>query len=52
MPIDHLADLEARVEILHPSSVPAGSAVRDGDGALPVRLPRTPGVLLVRLSST
>ncbi|MGW7719041.1 glycoside hydrolase family 36 protein, partial [Streptomyces chartreusis] len=52
VPIDHLADREPRVEILHPSSAPAGSAVRDGDGALRVRLPRTPGILLVRLSST
>ncbi|MFE7442447.1 alpha-galactosidase [Streptomyces chartreusis] len=50
--IDHLADREVRVEILHPSSTPAGSVVRDEDGALRVTLPRTPGVLLVRLSST
>lgn len=50
--IDHLVDREVHVEILHPSSAPAGSVVRDEDGALRVTLPRTPGVLLVRLSST
>ncbi|MGW4870582.1 alpha-galactosidase [Streptomyces chartreusis] len=50
--IAHLVDREARVQILHPSSAPAGSVVRDEDGALRVTMPRTPGVLLVRLSST
>ncbi|GHG99985.1 alpha-galactosidase [Streptomyces lanatus] len=50
--LDHLAGRDARVEILHPSSAPAGSAVRDDGGRLRVTLPRTPGVLLLRLSST
>ncbi|WSU55325.1 alpha-galactosidase [Streptomyces sp. NBC_01092] len=50
LPIDHLAHLDVRTEILHPASASAGSALWDGD-ALRVTLPRTPGVLLVRLSS-
>ncbi|WP_171114488.1 MULTISPECIES: alpha-galactosidase [unclassified Streptomyces] len=50
----HLAAREVRTEILHPSAPGAGSAVWDGDGdgdGLRVSLPRTPGVLLVRLTS-
>ncbi|GCB45647.1 alpha-galactosidase [Streptomyces sp. NL15-2K] len=39
---------DVRAEILHPSAPVAGSAAWDGDG-LRVSLPRTPGVLLVRL---
>ncbi|KUL21216.1 alpha-galactosidase [Streptomyces regalis] len=50
LPLRHLADGEVRVEILHPSSAPTGSAVWDGAG-LRVALPRTPGVLLVRLTA-
>ncbi|WP_128436558.1 alpha-galactosidase [Streptomyces cyaneus] len=50
VPVRHLADGEVRAEILHPSSAPTGSAVWDGDG-LRVSLPRTPGVLLVRLTA-
>lgn len=52
LPVGHLAGQEVRAEILHPSSASAagdGSAVWDGD-ALRVSLPRTPAVLLVRLS--
>ncbi|MEY9996783.1 alpha-galactosidase [Streptomyces sp. V4I8] len=56
LPVGHLAGREVRAEILHPSSASAsvaadGSAVWDGDG-LRVSLPRTPAVLLVRLSVT
>jgi alpha-galactosidase len=51
LPVGHLAGGEARTEILHPSpSRTAGSADWDGDG-LRVSLPRTPGVLLIRLTS-
>ncbi|ELS56897.1 glycoside hydrolase family 36 protein [Streptomyces viridochromogenes] len=49
LPVGHLADREVRAEILHPSAARAGSALWDGDG-LRVSLPRTPGVLLVRLT--
>ncbi|MFG1664377.1 alpha-galactosidase [Streptomyces sp. Y7] len=52
LPMRHLTGREARVDILHPASAPAGSAAWDGDGALRVTLPRTPGVVLVRLSGT
>ncbi|WP_217236795.1 alpha-galactosidase [Streptomyces sp. AC555_RSS877] len=48
LPVGHLAGREARADILHPSAAGPGSAVWDGDG-LRVSLPRTPGVLLVRL---
>ncbi|MFD3307397.1 glycoside hydrolase family 36 protein [Streptomyces sp. NPDC058694] len=58
LPVRHLAGREVRTEILHPSAPAAGSAVWEGvgDGAgdgrgLRVSLPRTPGVLLIRLTS-
>ncbi|MDN0200073.1 alpha-galactosidase [Streptomyces sp. S.PNR 29] len=48
-PVGHLAGREIRVDVLHPSAPAAGSAVWDGEG-LRVSLPRTPGVLLIRLT--
>ncbi|MFE9020885.1 alpha-galactosidase [Streptomyces sp. NPDC007808] len=50
LPVSHLAGREVRTEILHPSAPASGTAVWDGDG-LRVRLPRAPGVLLIRLTS-
>ncbi|MFF7530179.1 alpha-galactosidase [Streptomyces bobili] len=50
LPVSHLAGREVRTEVLHPSSPLAGSAWWDGSG-LRVSLPRTPGVLLIRLTS-
>ncbi|MGX1915806.1 alpha-galactosidase [Streptomyces phaeochromogenes] len=50
LPVGHLAGRQVRTEILHPSAPTAGSAVWDGDG-LRVSLPRTPAVLLIRLTS-
>ncbi|MDO0909467.1 alpha-galactosidase [Streptomyces sp. DT2A-34] len=49
LPVRHLAGREVGAEVLHPSSAPTGSVAWDGDG-LRVSLPRTPGVLLVRLT--
>ncbi|MDO0930987.1 alpha-galactosidase [Streptomyces sp. DG2A-72] len=49
VPIGDLGDRTVRPEILHPSAPAAGSAVWDGTG-LRVSLPRTPGVLLLRLT--
>ena len=49
LPVRHLAGCEVRAEVLHPSAPLAGTAVWDGDG-LRVTLPRTPGVLLIRLA--
>ncbi|MEU6228282.1 glycoside hydrolase family 36 protein [Streptomyces sp. NPDC047042] len=49
LPIRHLAGREVSTEILHPSAPTAGSAVWDGEG-LRVSLPRTPAVLLIRLT--
>ncbi|GAB2729251.1 glycoside hydrolase family 36 protein [Streptomyces bullii] len=49
LPVPHAAGREVRAEILHPSGPAAGSAVRDDEG-LVVSLPRTPGVLLIRLT--
>nr|WP_257003595.1 alpha-galactosidase [Streptomyces sp. SA15] len=49
VPVEHLGD-EVCAEILHPSAATAGAAVWDGNG-LRVSLPRTPGVLLIRLTS-
>ncbi|MFC8667559.1 glycoside hydrolase family 36 protein [Streptomyces sp. NPDC057199] len=56
LPVRHLAGRKVRTEILHPSAPTAGSAVWEGDGdgtgdGLRVSLPRTPGVLLIRLTS-
>ncbi|WP_327398137.1 glycoside hydrolase family 36 protein [Streptomyces phaeochromogenes] len=58
LPVGHLAGRQVRTEILHPSAPTAGSAVWEGaggrDGAghgLRVSLPRTPAVLLIRLTS-
>lgn len=51
VPVRHLAEAEVRAEILHPSSAPAGSAVWEGEDGLRVSLPRTPGLLLVRLTA-
>ncbi|CAL9671064.1 hypothetical protein SUDANB1_07477 [Streptomyces sp. enrichment culture] len=48
IPVRHLAGREVRVDVLHPSSADAGGAVWDGEG-LTVSVPRTPGVLLIRL---
>ena len=50
LPVGHLAGREVRTEILHPSAPGGGSAVWDGDG-LRVSLPRTPAVVLIRLTS-
>ncbi|MFE6177210.1 alpha-galactosidase [Streptomyces sp. NPDC056464] len=50
LPVGHLAGGEVHAEILHPSGAQGGSAMWDGDG-LRVTLPRTPGFLLVRLTS-
>lgn len=50
LPVRHLEGREVRAEILHPSAPTAGTATWDGDG-LRVTLPRTPGVLLIRLTS-
>ncbi|MGW0825745.1 alpha-galactosidase [Streptomyces sp. NPDC002845] len=50
LPVGHMAGREVRVEVLHPSGPTAGSARWDGD-RLTVSLPRTPGVLLVRLTA-
>ncbi|MES5820265.1 alpha-galactosidase [Streptomyces sp. RG80] len=49
LPLGHLAGRAVRAEVLHPSGPEAGAALWDGN-ALRVSLPRTPGVLLVRLS--
>jgi alpha-galactosidase len=46
-PVPHLTGADVSAEILHPSRT-AGSAHWDGNG-LRVSLPRTPGVLLIRL---
>ncbi|MEV2191807.1 glycoside hydrolase family 36 protein [Streptomyces phaeochromogenes] len=56
LPVGHLAGRAVGAEILHPSAPTAGSAVWEGDGdgagdGLRVSLPRTPGVLLIRLTS-
>ncbi|MGW2283253.1 glycoside hydrolase family 36 protein [Streptomyces phaeochromogenes] len=58
LPVGHLAGRQVRTEILHPSAPTVGSAVwegeENGDGGgcgLRVSLPRTPGVLLIRLTS-
>ena len=52
LPVGHLAGRKVRTEIMHPSAPNAGSAVWDEDGdGLRVSLPRTPGVLLIRLTS-
>ncbi|MFI1206887.1 glycoside hydrolase family 36 protein [Streptomyces sp. NPDC020802] len=54
LPVGHLAGREVHAEILHPSlpaSRSAGSALWDGSGVR-VSLPGTPGVLLIRLTST
>jgi alpha-galactosidase len=48
IPVRHLAGRDVRVDVLHPSSADAGGAVWDGEG-LTVSVPRTPGVLLIRL---
>ncbi|AMW15188.1 alpha-galactosidase [Streptomyces qaidamensis] len=53
IPVRHLAGRIVRAEILHPSSPAAGErgfgrAVWDGEGVT-VSVPRTPGVLLIRL---
>lgn len=50
LPVGRLAGREVRAEILHPSAPAAGSAVWDGEG-LRVSLPRTPAVLLIRLTA-
>lgn len=58
LPIGHLADRDARTEILHPSAAYADTGTGAGTGAvwsraggeLRVTVPRTPGVLLVRLT--
>ncbi|MEV0218381.1 alpha-galactosidase [Streptomyces sp. NPDC050704] len=57
LPVGHLAGRQVSAEILHPSPSPSpspsrtvGSTEWDGDG-LRVSLPRTPGVLLIRLTS-
>ncbi|MFJ4621852.1 alpha-galactosidase [Streptomyces sp. NPDC088812] len=50
IPVRHLAGRQVRVEVLHPCTTTAGSAVWDGE-ALRVSLPRTPAVLLVRLTA-
>ncbi|KOU73235.1 alpha-galactosidase [Streptomyces sp. MMG1533] len=49
LPLEHLAGREVRADILHPSAAVAGAAVWEGDG-LRVSLPRTPAVVLVRLT--
>ncbi|MDX3248854.1 alpha-galactosidase [Streptomyces sp. ME18-1-4] len=49
LPVRHLAGRAVRAEILHPSAATAGSAVWDGSG-LRISLPRTPAVLLIRLT--
>ncbi|MEU5339439.1 glycoside hydrolase family 36 protein [Streptomyces sp. NPDC020766] len=50
LPVGHLAGRRVHTEILHPShSRTAGTALWDGDG-LRVSLPRTPAVLLIRLT--
>ncbi|EFL30199.1 glycoside hydrolase, partial [Streptomyces viridochromogenes DSM 40736] len=49
VPVRHLAGRTVRAEVLHPTSADAGRAVWDGD-ALTVTVPRTPGVLLIRLT--
>ncbi|MEU9187543.1 alpha-galactosidase [Streptomyces sp. NPDC048484] len=68
VPVEHLAGRAVNAEILHPSPTPSqppapssalsvagspstGSAVWDG-GGVRVLLPRTPGVLLIRLTAT
>ncbi|MEU6470993.1 alpha-galactosidase [Streptomyces massasporeus] len=48
VPVRHLAGRDVRVDVLHPSSADAGRAVWDEEG-LTVSVPRTPGVLLIRL---
>ena len=48
IPVRHLAGRALRADVLHPSSADAGRAVWDGEG-LTVSVPRTPGVLLIRL---
>ncbi|MEU2283379.1 glycoside hydrolase family 36 protein [Streptomyces sp. NPDC013178] len=50
LPVGHLAGREVRAEILHPSAATVGSAAWDKD-ALRVSLPRTPTVLLIRLTT-
>ncbi|MFF9775334.1 glycoside hydrolase family 36 protein [Streptomyces sp. NPDC013978] len=54
LPVRYLADLDApvRTEILHPSTARADSAASwdPATGALRVSVPRTPGVLLIRLT--
>ncbi|MET9831051.1 glycoside hydrolase family 36 protein [Streptomyces sp. NPDC006385] len=50
VPVAHLAGREVRTEILHPSGAAAGTAVWEGEG-LRVTLPRSPGVVLIRLTS-
>ncbi|WP_425473573.1 alpha-galactosidase [Streptomyces tailanensis] len=52
LPVRHLAGQDVRTEILHPSGPGTGSVVWDREsGELRVSLPRTPGVLLIRLTS-
>ncbi|MFF7731877.1 alpha-galactosidase [Streptomyces sp. NPDC007984] len=48
IPVRHLAGGHVPTEVLHPSTPDAGGAVWDAEG-LTVSLPRTPGVLLIRL---
>ncbi|GAB2848196.1 hypothetical protein GCM10027074_13670 [Streptomyces deserti] len=49
VPIRHLAGKPVRVDVLHPSGAAAGAVGWDG-GGLVVSLPRTPAVLLLRLT--
>ncbi|MFD5234510.1 alpha-galactosidase [Streptomyces qaidamensis] len=48
IPVRHLAGRDVRVDVLHPSSADADGAAWGGEG-LTVSVPRTPGVLLIRL---
>ncbi|MFF5310968.1 glycoside hydrolase family 36 protein [Streptomyces massasporeus] len=48
IPVRYLAGRDVRADVLHPSSADAGGAVWDGE-ELTVSVPRTPGVLLIRL---
>ncbi len=50
LPLRHLTGRHVRVDILHPSSSAAGSALWDGD-RLRVSMPRAPGMLLIRLNA-
>ncbi|MEU7664143.1 glycoside hydrolase family 36 protein [Streptomyces lincolnensis] len=50
LPVRHVAGRQVHAEVLYPSAPAGGSALWDGDG-LRVSLPRTPAVLLVRLTS-